>query len=479
MTDTLRVRFAPSPTGPLHIGSVRTALFNWLFARHHGGVFILRIEDTDIARSTPEHEDAILDGLSWLGLDWDEGPLRQSERDDIYAEHLERLKAAGNVYPCYCLPEELEARRKEALAKGETPRYDGRCRDRPGPPPAGQEPAWRLRMPQEGATTITDLIRGPITTENSQLGDLIVARSNGTPTYNFVVVVDDATMGVTHVIRGDDHLANTPKQVHIYEMLGYPLPSFAHQSLILGPDKGKLSKRHGAASVTGYRAMGYLSEALANYLVRLGWSHGDQEIFSRKEMIDLFDLEAMTKAPVIYNPEKLLWLNAHYLKKAEPKRLCALLEPFLPAAGVSVERFRADEAKALGAARSWQERSRTLVELAEGVSMFYADEVVYDDEAARKFLTPERIPIFEELIGRLEALEPFDEAAVEAVLMGVVESHGLKLGKVAQPCRVALTGKTVSPGIFEVMALMGREVVVSRLREAVAWMEQRKAASTS
>ena len=479
MTNTVRVRFAPSPTGALHIGVARTALFNWLFARHHEGVFVLRIEDTDVERSTVEHEQSILDGLSWLGLTWDEGPYRQSERGHIYAEHMERLKAAGHLYPCYCLPEELEDRRKKALEKGETPRYDGRCRDRTGPPPAGRPPAWRLRMPRQGATTIEDLIRGAITTENIQLDDLIVARSDGTPTYNFVVVVDDATMGITHVIRGDDHLANTPKQVHIYEMLGYPLPTFAHQSLILGPDKGKLSKRHGAASVLEYKEMGYLPEALINYLVRLGWSHGDQEIFSREEMVSHFSLEGMTKSPVIYNPDKLLWLNAHYLREAEPGRLSAFIEPFLPAAGVEVARFRADEEKALGAVGSWQERSRTLVELARGVSMFYADEVLYDEDAAQKFLTPGLIPIFEELIGKLEALKTFEEEAIEKIIMSVAEERGLKLGKVAQPCRVALTGKTVSPGIFEVMALLGREVVLARLSEAMKWMEERRAASPS
>jgi glutamyl-tRNA synthetase len=477
MGDKVRVRFAPSPTGALHIGGVRTALFNWLFAQSQGGAFILRIEDTDVARSTSEHEQVILDGLSWLGLSWDEGPYRQSERGALYAEHLDRLKAEGNVYPCYCLPEELEARRKEALAKGEMPRYDRRCRNRTESPDPEREPAWRLSMPKEGSTTIKDLIRGRIRTNNSQLDDFIVLRSDGTPTYNFVVVVDDATMGVTHVIRGEDHLANTPKQYHLYKMLGYPLPEFAHQSLILGPDKGKLSKRHGASSVMEYRETGYLPEALANYLVRLGWSHGDQEIFSREEMIQHFSLQGMTKAPVIYNPEKLLWLNAHYIKQSEPERLASLLEPFLPAAGVEVDRFRSSGQKALRAVRSWQERSRTLVELAQGVSMFYAGDVTYEEEAAAKFLKPELAPIFLELIEKLEALDAFDEGSIEETFMSVVEGHGLKLGKVAQPCRVALTGKTVSPGIYEVIELLGRDLVLARLRDAVGWMEARKDAS--
>jgi glutamyl-tRNA synthetase len=477
MSDKARVRFAPSPTGALHIGGVRTALFNWLFARSQGGAFILRIEDTDLERSTTEHEEVILDGLRWLGLTWDEGPYRQSERGSIYAEHLERLKADGNVYPCYCLPEELEARRKEALAIGDMPRYDGRCRSRTGPPPEGIDPAWRLGMPKGGSTTIKDLIRGRIRTQNSQLDDFIVARSDGSPTYNFVVVVDDATMGITHVIRGEDHLANTPKQHHLYMMLDYPMPAFAHQSLILGPDKGKLSKRHGAASIIEYRKMGYLPEAMVNYLVRLGWSYGDQEIFSTEEMVKLFTLEGMTKAPVIYNPDKLLWLNAHYIREKHVEGLTTLVEPFLPEAGVDLDLFRADREKALQAVSSWQERSRTLLELAQGVSMFYREEVAYEEEAARKFLKPELIPAFLEIIEKLEALESFDEASVEKAFISVVEGWGLKLGKVAQPCRVALTGKTVSPGIFQVIALLGRQVVLSRLRAAVVWMEARQAAS--
>jgi glutamyl-tRNA synthetase len=469
MTQTVRVRFPPSPTGHLHIGGVRTALFNWLYARHHGGTFVLRIEDTDRTRSTDESIQMILEGLLWLGLDWDEGPYRQTERLAIYQAHAYRLLEAGKAYHCYCSPQELQARREEALRRGETPRYDRRCRDLPQPP-TGRQPAIRLKAPLEGQTCFVDLIHGELTFENSELDDLIILRSDGTPTYNFAVVVDDVTMQITHVIRGDDHIPNTPRQILIYHALDYPLPQFGHVSMILGSDKGRLSKRHGATSVLSYREMGYLPEAFLNYLARLGWAHGDQEIFTVEELIEQFSLAEVNKAAAIFNPDKLLWLNAHYLRTLPSERLIQELLPHLTREGVVKSPDDIDHGYLARAVDSVRERSKTLVEMVQWLRFYFIEHIVYDNKAAAKFLTAETAALLAKLMHALERLPAFDEASIEQVFQRLLAESGLKLGDIAQPARVALTGGTVSPGIYEVMAILGRARVLSRLHQALEWV---------
>ncbi|HDK17461.1 MAG TPA: glutamate--tRNA ligase, partial [Nitrospirae bacterium] len=333
MTEKIRVRFAPSPTGFLHIGGARTALFNWLYAKHNNGTFVLRIEDTDRTRSTDEYIDAILEGMKWLGLDWDEGPFRQTGRFDIYRSYADKLITEGKAYYCYCSPEELDARRKEAMSKGQALKYNGKCRNLKEPV-SGITPVVRFRMPQEGQTIVDDLIKGSVSFENKQLDDLIILRSDGSPTYNLTVVVDDVDMEITHVIRGDDHLNNTPKQIQLYKSFGYPMPKFAHLPMILGSDKARLSKRHGATSVMAYYEMGYLPDALVNYLVRLGWSYGDREVFTREELIKYFSFENVGKAAAVFNPEKLLWLNSQYIMNSSSEKLAGLVMPFLIKEGV-------------------------------------------------------------------------------------------------------------------------------------------------
>ena len=366
MADNVRVRFAPSPTGHLHIGGARTALFNWLFARHNNGIFILRIEDTDKTRSTEEYIDSIIEGMKWLNLDWDEGPYRQTDRFDVYRDYCKKLLEEGKAYYCYCSPEELEQRRQEALAQGKSLRYDSRCRDLKT---QGQveNTAVRFRMPQEGQTAVNDLIKGETVFDNSQLDDLIIMRSDGTPTYNYTVVVDDVDMNITHVIRGDDHLNNTPKQIHIYSALGYKVPLFAHLPMILGSDKARLSKRHGATSVMAYKEMGYLPEALVNYLVRLGWSYGDQEVFSINELIQYFSFDNVGKSAAVFNPEKLLWLNSQYIIRAEPENLTGLVKPFLIRENIIEEGRTLNEQWLSKAISTLQERSKTLLELAQSL----------------------------------------------------------------------------------------------------------------
>jgi glutamyl-tRNA synthetase len=466
MTQTVRVRFPPSPTGHLHIGGVRTALFNWLYARHSGGVFVLRIEDTDRTRSTEESIQVILEGLSWLGLDWDEGPYRQTERLDVYQAHAYRLLAEGRAYHCYCSPQELQERREAALRRGDNPRYDRRCRDLQQPPP-GRQPAIRIKAPLAGQTTFVDLIHGELTFENSELDDLIILRSDGTPTYNFAVVVDDVTMRITHVIRGDDHIPNTPRQIMIYHALDYPLPQFGHVSMILGSDKGRLSKRHGATSVLAYREMGYLPEAILNYLARLGWAHGDQEIFSKEELVEQFSLSELNKAAAIFNPDKLLWLNAHYLRTLPSERLIDELLPHLTREGIVKSPDEVDRAYLARAIDSVRERSKTLVEMAKWLRFYFTDHIIYEDKAAAKFLTAATAPLLSQLVEGLERLPTFDEASIEQVFQRLMAAEGVALGALAQPARVALTGGTVSPGIHEVMAILGRERVLSRLRKAL------------
>lgn len=462
----VRVRFAPSPTGYLHIGGARTALFNWLFARHNRGIFILRIEDTDRTRSTEEYINAIIEGMKWLDLNWDEGPHRQTDRFDIYRRYADKLLNEGKAYYCYCSAEELEQRRKEAQAKGKTPKYDGRCKDLKEPLP-GRKPAIRFKMPQEGETVVSDLIRGSVVFENALLDDLIIVRSDGTPTYNFTVVVDDVDMKITHVIRGDDHLNNTPKQIHIYDALGYEVPLFAHLPMILGSDKTRLSKRHGATSVIAYKEMGYLPDALVNYLVRLGWSCGDQEIFTRGELIGHFSFENVGKSAAVFNPEKLLWLNGQYIISTTSEKLAELVEPFLLAERIIREGQVLDKVWLSRAIDTQKERSKTLIELANSLRYYISEEVEYNEKAKVKFLNEKSLPYLIELKDGLASVSDFSASEIEKVFISIIEKHGIKLGVLAQPVRVAITGKAESPGIFEVLEVLGKEKTLKRLEKAI------------
>ncbi|OGQ82909.1 MAG: glutamate--tRNA ligase [Deltaproteobacteria bacterium RIFCSPLOWO2_12_FULL_60_19] len=464
---SIRTRFAPSPTGYLHIGGARTALFNYLFARHHGGKFILRIEDTDRERSTPEAIAAIVDSLKWLGLEWDEGPFYQTERYPLYKEKVQQLLAAGKAYPCTCAPEELDAKRQAALKEKRKPGYDGTCRPKDGsvpPLPQGKPYTVRFLSPKTGATVVEDGVKGNVVFENLELDDLIVARSDGSPTYNFCVVVDDLDMGITDIIRGDDHLSNTPRQILLYQALGRTPPRFAHVPLILGIDKARLSKRHGATSVTAYRDMGYFPEALVNYLVRLGWSHGDQEIFSRDELIEKFTLENVGKSAGVFNPEKFLWLNSHYMKNRPLLQLADEILPFIEAKGYPRRNDREWLAKMI---RTLTERAKTLVELVEMARFYLSDDIQLEEKAAKKFLTPEVSKPLNELSQKLAALDDFTEPAIEQTFTAILQEKSWSLGKLAQPVRVALTGSTTSPGIYEVIAVLGKERTVQRLRQAV------------
>ena len=463
----VRVRFAPSPTGHLHVGGARTALFNWLFARHEGGVFVLRIEDTDRSRSTEEYIDAIIDGMKWLKLDWDEGPFRQTDRFDVYKDFVDNLLAEGKAYHCYCTSEELEERRQKALAEGRPPRYDGRCRNLKEPVP-GRTPSVRFKMPQTGQTLVNDVIRGPVSFDNNQLDDFIIARSDGTPTYNFVVVVDDVEMKITHVIRGDDHLNNTPKQIHIYNALGYEAPKFAHLPMIMGHDKTRLSKRHGATSVMAYKEMGYLPDALINYLARLGWSSGDQEVFTREEMVKLFSLEHIGKSAAVFNPEKLLWLNGEYIRKTSPEELTELVIPFLVSKGLlTTPCEKIDKQWLQKAVASLIERSKTLVQIADSMAFYLKDTVEIDPQAKEKFLNKETLDYLIDVRDGLAGLAVFTHEELEKVFQEIVAKHNTKLAKVAQPVRVAVTGGTVSPGIFDVLEIIGKERTMMRLEKAV------------
>jgi glutamyl-tRNA synthetase len=463
----VRTRFAPSPTGYLHIGGARTALFNFLFARHHGGKFLLRIEDTDRERSTPEAIKAILDAMSWLGLDWDEGPFYQTERYPLYKEKIQQLLAQGKAYPCVCTSQELESKRQQAQKEKRKPMYDGTCR-----PPEESIPSLpkdtrytvRFRSPRDGSTIVEDAVKGRVVFDNRELDDLIIARSDGTPTYNFCVVVDDIDMGISHIIRGDDHLANTPKQILLYHALEHSPPQFAHVPLILGTDKARLSKRHGATSVMAYRDMGYFPEAVLNYLVRLGWSHGDQEIFSRDELVEKFSLESVGKSAGVFNPEKFLWVNSHYLKELPLSRLAEDIVPYIEAKGYPVPQDKSWLERMIATLR---ERSKTLVELVDSAGFYLTDDVRIDENAARKFLTAEiRVPLAK-LLDKLASLDDFTEASIEQVFSAVLQELGLPMGKLAQPVRVALTGSTVSPGVHEVIAVLGKERTVKRLRSAL------------
>jgi glutamyl-tRNA synthetase len=458
-------RFAPSPTGLLHIGGVRTALFSWLYARRMKGQFILRVEDTDLERSTQDAVKVILEGMDWLGLQHDAGPFYQTQRFDRYKEVIADMVKAGTAYHCYCSKEDLDAMRAAQQLAKEKPRYDGRCRHGKGPGAAsGRPPVVRFANPEDGATVVEDVVHGQVTFQNKELDDLIIARSDGTPTYNFCVVVDDADMGVTHVIRGDDHLNNTPRQMNMLLALGKAPPVYAHVPMILGPDGTKLSKRHGAVSVLQYQEEGYLPEALLNYLVRLGWSHGDQEYFTREEMIAAFDVRDINKSASALNLEKLLWLNQQHMIRATPADMVPHLRWHLARLGV----YSQDDELLEGIVLSQRERAKTLKEMAENSRFFFADEIVIDPKAAEKHLTADARALLGELRGRFAAIETWNAPAVHAALEGFAKEKALGLGKVAQPVRVAVSGGTVSPPIDATLALLGQARTLARLDRALA-----------
>ncbi len=472
---TIRTRFAPSPTGYLHVGGARTALYSWLYARKHGGRFVLRIEDTDLERSTAESVNAILEGMTWLGLEYDEGPFRQTERMDRYQEVIHKLLDEGKAYYCYCSKERLETLRAGQMASKQKPRYDGCCRELTVPPAGSGSPVVRFRNPTEGAVTVKDLVRGRVVFNNSELDDLIIARSDGSPTYNLTVVVDDLDMEMTHVIRGDDHLNNTPRQLNILDALGGKAPVYAHLPMILGDDGKRLSKRHGAVSVMQYREEGFLPEALLNYLVRLGWSHGDQEIFSLDEMINLFDIEDINSSASAFNSGKLLWLNQHYIKEGAAEHIAHHLSWHLGNVGIDPATDSGPELIEL--VKVQQERCKTLVEMAEASRYFYKEIEVYDEKAVAKQLKPAIRDGLSALRDNLATLAEWTPESTHEVVKATAEAQGLKLGKLAQPLRVAVTGGTVSPSIDKTLFLIGRERVLQRLDHALKIIEEKAAAA--
>ncbi|OAT87035.1 glutamate--tRNA ligase [Desulfotomaculum copahuensis] len=485
---SVRVRFAPSPTGSLHIGGARTALFNWLFARKENGKFILRVEDTDTQRYIAEAAAGIERTLRWLGLDWDEGPVaggpkgpyRQSERLELYRQEAKRLLDAGLAYPCYCTPDELAQMREEARQSGRAPRYDGRCRHldeaaRKAKEAAGLKPVLRIKAPAEGSTVVRDLIRGEVTFDNSTLDDFIIMKSNGIATYNFACVVDDHGMGITHVLRAEEHLSNTPKQLVIYNALGYPPPQFAHVPMILAPDRSKLSKRHGATAVEEFREQGYLAPAIVNYLALLGWSPGaDKEIMSREEMVSLFSLEAINKSAAIYDVRKLTWLNAQYINNLPLDTVVREALPFLQAGALIPPAPSPEEmdyiTRVVAAVRS---RVHTLVELADAASYFFRDDFTYEEKGVRKHFSK---PGVTETLARgrqaLAAVQPFDLEQTEAAYRQVTEALGVSGGALIHPTRLAISGRTVGPGLFDIIVLLGRENCLTRLDRAIRWIEK-------
>jgi glutamyl-tRNA synthetase len=459
---TVRTRFAPSPTGFLHIGGLRTALFCWLYARRHGGRFILRIEDTDLERSTAEAIQQILDGMEWAGLIQDEGPFFQTKRFDRYKEVIEEMLAEGTAYRCYCTKEELEQMRAQQVARGEKPRYDGRWRERTDSLP-GAPFVVRFKNPLAGEVIVDDVVHGRVVFQNSELDDLIIARSDGTPTYNFCVVVDDMDMQITHVIRGDDHLNNTPRQQNMLLALGQKPPIYAHLPMILGADGAKLSKRHGAVSVLDYRDQGFLPEAVLNYLARLGWSHGDQELFSLEEMVSLFDIADVNKSAAAFNFEKLAWLNQQHMMRAKPARVAPVLRWHLEREGVQV----ADEAKLEQIVLSLRERAKTVREMAQSSVFFFRAPATYDEKAVRKHITAEVPALLAEAAAALGRLDNWNAAAIHELISGIAATKGISLGKLAQPMRLAVCGGTVSPPIDATFAILGKAETLSRLARAL------------
>jgi len=466
---TITTRFAPSPTGYLHVGGARTALFSWLYARKHGGSFILRIEDTDLERSTQESVNAILEGMAWLGLEYDQGPFYQTHRFERYKEVIQQLLDQGDAYYCYCSKEELEQLRNEQMANKEKPRYNGRCRDS-GSLREGREAVVRFKNPTEGVVVIPDLVKGDIAIANKELDDLIIARADGTPTYNLTVVVDDMDMGVTHVIRGDDHINNTPRQMNILEALGASLPQYAHLPMILGADGARLSKRHGAVSVMQFRDDGYLPEALLNYLVRLGWSHGDQEIFSIDEMVGYFDLEDVNASASAFNMDKLLWLNHQYIMTSDPHHVARHLSWHMGQLGIDPT----TGPELVDVVVAFRERSKTLVEMAAASQYFYQDFEHYDGKAVKKNFSHDAAEVLIQLREKLTAVQDWHGDTVHQVVVDLAESLQLNMGKVAQPLRVAVCGTSVSPGIDVTLSLLGKEKTLARIQRAIAYIKNMK-----
>jgi glutamyl-tRNA synthetase len=465
---TIRTRFAPSPTGYLHVGGARTALFSWLYARKHGGTFVLRIEDTDLERSTAESVNALLEGMTWLGLEYDEGPFYQTHRFDRYKALIQQLLDEDKAYHCYCSKEELDEMREAQMAHKEKPRYDGRCRHRTEPR-EGVNPVVRFRNPDDGAVVIDDQVKGQIIVRNSELDDLIIARSDGSPTYNFTVVVDDLDMRITHVIRGDDHVNNTPRQINILKALGADLPKYAHVPMILGADGARLSKRHGAVSVMQYRDDGFLPEAVLNYLVRLGWSHGDQEIFSLDEMIEHFDVPDINHSASTFNPDKLLWLNHHYLMHGDPVHVSHHFRWHLGRLGIDPT----EGPDPVDVVKAQRERNKTLVEMAEASAFFYRDFDQYDEKAAKKNLTPDAIEGLSMLRETLGALRPWVRESIHDIIAATAEALDMKMGGIAQPLRVAVSGTSVSPPIDLTLEILGQEKTLSRIDQALAWIRKK------
>jgi len=470
--EKIITRFPPSPTGYLHVGGARTAIFNWLYARHMEGKFVLRIEDTDIKRSTQASVDAIFEALQWLGIDWDDGPYFQTQRFDIYREFIQKLIDSGHAYYCTCSPEQIDTMRQAALASGGKPRYDGTCREKGLG--KSDDAVVRFKAPLSGTTVVEDVIKGNIVFQNDELDDFVVCRSDGTPTYNFVVVIDDITMGINTIIRGDDHVMNTPKQILLYRALGSPLPTFGHVPMVLGNDRARLSKRHGAMSVTAYRDMGYLPEAVLNYLVRLGWSHGDQEFFTRDELIKVFDIAHIGRSAGIFDVEKLQAINADHIQASTPSDLVDPLMPFLKERGIEIETGD----YATNVIETLQPRSKTLADMADAAMFYYLDDIVFEEKAARKFLKSAAQDPLRLLVEKMKAVTEYSQKNLEDVFKAVMDETGLKLGKIAQPVRVALTGKTASPGIFEIIAILGPERVIPRLDRAISFIESRSEADS-
>jgi glutamyl-tRNA synthetase len=461
-------RFPPSPTGHLHLGGARTALFNWLFARHNKGKFILRFEDTDKERSKPEYVDSIISALKWLGLEWDEGPYFQSERIEIYQKYAKKLFEEGKAYYCECSKEVLEKKKEEMLKRGLKPRYDGTCRDKNLGPGEGR--ALRIKVPEIEEIIFEDLLRGKIVFPVEEIDDFIIMRSDGTPTYHFAVVIDDITMGITHVIRGDDHISNTPKQIIIYNALGVNPPEFAHIPMVLGSDGARLSKRHGAKSVLEYKEAGFLPKALINYLARLGWGYGDQEYFTVEELIEKFDLQSVNLSPARFDQDKLLAINAYWIKNSDNKYLLEHLKYFLKS--YDLDKF--SEEYLLSAIETVKTRSKTLVEMAEMIEFYLVEEVSYDLDGAKKFLVSEIKPLLQKIVEDLEEIPLENEKKFEEYFRELSEKSGIKLKNIAQAVRVALTGKTVSPSLFEIMKVLGKERVEKRLKRALEFIESQR-----
>ncbi len=470
---TVKTRFAPSPTGYLHIGGARTAIFNWLYARKHGGSFLLRIEDTDTERSTDDSIRQIIDAMAWLGIDYEEGPYRQTERQDRYQYYVNKLIEDGKAYRCVCSNSELDSKREEMRISGQKPRYDKKCRDADIGPETNKAFVVRFKTPETSQTIVTDLLRGEIVFNNEELDDMIIMRTNGSPTYNLCVVVDDVEMGITHVIRGDDHLANTPRQSLIYDALGFEEPALAHVSMILGADGRRLSKRHGALSVLEYKDLGFLPESVVNYLARLGWSHGNQELFSIDELKTLFDLDSVGKSSARFDIEKLTWVNSKHIISADIGRLSIMVVDILKTKGIEVG---VEPVKKL--LHLLLERASTIVDLVNASTYFFSEHIQYQEKAAEKFLKKSLVPLLEKLLTVLSPIDFHDKELLEREFKQFIKDQEIKLKDLAQPLRVAITGGTVSPGLFDVMAALGKEKFFVRINDVVKYIEKNNRGNT-